>query len=105
MKLNRVFKDGTETMKIIGTDDKRELSNIITGGKRFVIVNDLPYLYEDGRTFRMKIDANGFTIGEEVSFRNIDLGKSYSEIELKAKQTFKSLNSIDLEKEHQEMEQ
>jgi len=33
---------------------------------RFVIVDDLPYLFAGGKTYAVRWDAEGFTVGTEV---------------------------------------
>lgn len=51
---------------------------------RFVIVNELPYLYADGKTFKVRWDEKGFTVGEEVKIDEIP-AVTYSELSVKAK--------------------
>ena len=34
---------------------------------RFVIVDGLPYLYADGKTYAVRWDEKGFTVGAEVN--------------------------------------
>lgn len=51
---------------------------------RFVIVDGLPYLYADGRTYAVRWDDSGFTVGAEVKLTSA-LGRTYSELSIKAK--------------------
>ena len=51
---------------------------------RFVIVDELPYLYADGKTFKVRWNEEGFTVGEEVEIAEIP-AVTYSEISVKAK--------------------
>lgn len=50
---------------------------------RFVIVNELPYLYVEGRTYQCRWDAAGFTVGAEVEMTSVP-GKTYSELSVLA---------------------
>lgn len=38
---------------------------------RFVIVDDLPYLFANGKTFAVRWDAEGFTVGAEVELASV----------------------------------
>lgn len=51
---------------------------------RFVIVNGLPYLYADGRTYAVRWDESGFTVGEEVKLKSVP-AVTHSELSIKAK--------------------
>ena len=51
---------------------------------RFVIVDGLPYLFADGKTFAVRWDENGFTVGTEVELASVPSG-TYSELSVKAK--------------------
>lgn len=57
---------------------------------RFIIVDGLPYLYAEGKTYTVRWDSKGFTVGPKVK---IKIPKdTYSELSVKAK--CKALNSI-----------
>ena len=58
---------------------------------RFVIVDDLPYLIADGKTFAVRWDEKGFTVGAEVKLASAPEYK-YSELSVKAK--CRNLDSI-----------
>lgn len=51
---------------------------------RFIIVDDLPYLYARGKAYAVRWDENGFTVGDEVK---LDFTPKYtlSELSIKAK--------------------
>ena len=51
---------------------------------KFVIVNGLPYLYADGKTYAVRWDEKGFTVGAEVELTSVP-SVTYSEISIKAK--------------------
>lgn len=51
---------------------------------RFVMVDGLPYLYADGKTYAVRWDDTGFTIGHEVKTPCIP-AVTYSDISIKAK--------------------
>ena len=38
---------------------------------RFVIVDDLPYLFANGKTFAVRWDDEGFTVGTEVKLASV----------------------------------
>lgn len=61
---------------------------------RFIIVADLPYLYDRGKMFAVKWDENGFTVGTEVDSPTDVPAERLSETEIKAKCAGR-LNSID----------
>ncbi len=58
---------------------------------RFVIVNELPYLYADGKTYKVRWDEKGFTVGDAVKIGKIP-AVTYSELSIKAK--CRNLDSI-----------
>ena len=59
---------------------------------RFVIVDNLPYLFAGGKTFAVKWDDKGFTVGTEVKLASVpDI--TYSELSIKA-QCAGNLDSI-----------
>lgn len=50
----------------------------------FKIIDELPYLFADGKIYAVRWDSKGFTVGKEV--RKASLPKeTYSEISAKAK--------------------
>lgn len=51
---------------------------------RFVIVDGLPYLYANGKTFAVRWDEKGFTVGAEVKLKSVP-AVTYSDISIKAK--------------------
>lgn len=51
---------------------------------RFVIVNELPYLYAHGKTYSVRWDEAGFTVGTEVELASVP-DRTYSELSIKAK--------------------
>lgn len=51
---------------------------------RFVIVEGLPYLYCDGKTYAVRWDEEGFTVGDEINLPQIPAG-TFSELSVKAK--------------------
>ncbi len=59
---------------------------------RFVIVDGLPYLLSNGKTFCVRWDDKGFTVGAEVKLASVP-GVTYSEISIFA-QCCGKLNSI-----------
>ena len=70
---------------------------------RFVIVDGLPYLLSHGKTFAVRWDDKGFTVGMEVNLASIP-SVTHSELAIKAKCAGR-LNSIDVqEPEKQEQE-
>ena len=38
---------------------------------RFIIVDGLPYLYDDGKAFAVRWDEKGFTVGAEVKLASV----------------------------------
>lgn len=53
---------------------------------RFVIVNGLPYLFADGKTYSVRWDEMGFTVGAEVELASVP-DRTYSELSVLAKCT------------------
>ena len=51
---------------------------------RFVIVDGLPYLFANGKTYAVRWDEAGFTVGAEVELASVP-GRTYSELSVKAK--------------------
>lgn len=51
---------------------------------RFVLVDDLPYLLADGKTYAVRWDSEGFTVGHEVKLPRVP-AVTYSELSIKAK--------------------
>lgn len=51
---------------------------------RFVIVDGLPYLYADGKTYTVRWDDTGFTVGAEVKLASVP-AYTCSELSVKAK--------------------
>lgn len=51
---------------------------------RFVIVDGLPYLYANGKTYAVRWDDKGFTVGAEVKLASVP-SVTYSELSVKAK--------------------
>ena len=51
---------------------------------RFVIVDGLPYLYADGKTYAVRWSEKGFTVGAEVKLASVP-SVTYSELSIKAK--------------------
>ena len=51
---------------------------------RFVIVDNLPYLFANGKTFAVRWDAEGFTVGAEVKLASVP-SVTHSDISVKAK--------------------
>lgn len=51
---------------------------------RFVIVDGLPYLLHNGKTFAVRWDAEGFTVGAEVKLASVP-EQTYSELSVLAK--------------------
>lgn len=58
---------------------------------RFVIVDDLPYLLANGKTYAVRWDEKGFTVGAEVKLASVPTG-TFCELSIKAK--CKVLDSI-----------
>ena len=51
---------------------------------RFIIVDGLPFLYANGKAYRVRWDDEGFTVGAEVKLASVPTCV-YSEISIKAK--------------------
>lgn len=51
---------------------------------RFVIVDSLPYLFANGKTFAVRWDEEGFTVGAEVELASVP-SVTHSELAVKAK--------------------
>ena len=51
---------------------------------RFVIVDGLPYLFANGKTFAVRWDAEGFTVGAEVKLASVP-AITHGELAVKAK--------------------
>jgi len=51
---------------------------------RFVIVEGLPYLYADGKAYKVRWNEEGFTVGAEVKLASVP-SVIYSELSVKAK--------------------
>ena len=58
---------------------------------RFVIIDELPFLYAGNKIYAVRWDDNGFTVGDEVK-KDFTPYPLYSELEIKAK--CKTLDSI-----------
>ena len=62
---------------------------------RFIIVNGLPFLYANGKAYKVRWDDKGFTVGAEVKLVSVPT-VTYSELSIKAK--CRNLDSIGSEK-------
>lgn len=62
---------------------------------RFVIVDDLPYLFANGKTFAVRWDDEGFTVGAEVELASVP-SVTHSALAVKAK--CENLDSIGVKK-------
>jgi len=51
---------------------------------KFIIVDGLPFLYANGKAYRVRWDDKGFTVGAEVELTSVP-SVTYSEISIKAK--------------------
>lgn len=51
---------------------------------RFVIFDGLPYLLANGKTYSVRWDASGFTVGAEVELASVP-NRTFSELSVKAK--------------------
>lgn len=51
---------------------------------RFVIVDGLPYLLANGKTYSVRWDENGFTVGAEVELASVPT-RTYSQLSVLAK--------------------
>ena len=61
---------------------------------RFVIVDGLPYLYANGKTYAVRWNEKGFTVGAEVKLASVPT-ETFCELSIKAK--CKVLDSIGTE--------
>lgn len=59
---------------------------------RFIIYNDLPYLFDKGNIYAVRWDEKGFTVGKKVKFKLPDGVITFSELSIKAK--CRNLDSI-----------
>lgn len=50
----------------------------------FIIHDGKPYLYHNGKTFGVRWDEHGFTVGNEVKLTGFST-RTYSEVSVKAK--------------------
>lgn len=51
---------------------------------RFIIVDGLPFLYANGKAYRVRWNEEGFTVGAEVELASVP-SVTYSELSIKAK--------------------
>lgn len=51
---------------------------------KFIIVDGLPYLIDKGKTFAVRWDESGFTVGAEVEMASVP-DRTFSELSVKAK--------------------
>lgn len=51
---------------------------------RFVIIDGLPFLYANGKTYSVRWDDAGFTVGAEVEKASVP-DRTYSDLSIKAK--------------------
>lgn len=58
---------------------------------RFIIVDELPFLYAKGKAYKVRWDDKGFTVGTEVELASVPT-MTYPELSIKAK--CKILDSI-----------
>lgn len=63
---------------------------------RFVIVDGLPYLYANSKTFAVRWDEEGFTVGAEAELASVP-SVTHSEVAVKAK-CGENLDSIGVKK-------
>ena len=70
---------------------------------RFIIVDGLPYLLAHGKTYAVRWDDKGFTVGMEVSLASIP-SVTHGELAIKAKCAgrLNSIDAADMEKQDQE---
>lgn len=70
---------------------------------RFVIVDGLPYLVADGKTYAVRWDADGFTVGAEVTLASVP-DMVYSELSIFAKCAghMDSISTMEAEADQQE---
>lgn len=69
---------------------------------RFVIIDGLPFLYANGKTYSVRWDEAGFTVGAEVEKASVP-DRTYSELSVKAKCSI--LDSIGKPEEEQTEEE
>lgn len=65
---------------------------------RFIIVDGLPYLFDKGKTYAVRWDEKGFTVGSEVKLKSVP-AVTHSELSIKAKCAGK-LDSIGAKKQN-----
>lgn len=66
---------------------------------RFIIVDGLPYLFAGGKTYAVRWDEKGFTVGAEVNLASVPSSPvTYSDLSIKAK-CAGHLNSIDVQEQ------
>lgn len=53
---------------------------------RFIIVDGLPFLYANGKAYKVRWDDEGFTVGAEVKLASVP-SVTYPELSIKAKCT------------------
>lgn len=51
---------------------------------KFIIVDGLPYLYANGKTYSVRWDEKGFTVGTEVKLASVP-SETFSELSILAK--------------------
>lgn len=51
---------------------------------KFIIVDGLPYLYANGKTYSVRWDEKGFTVGAEVELASVP-SETFSELSILAK--------------------
>ena len=73
---------------------------------RFIIDNGLPFLYANGKAYRVRWNEKGFTVGAEVELASVP-SVTYSELSIKAKcgKNLDSIGNIELATEQQEAPQ
>lgn len=64
---------------------------------RFIIVDGLPYLFANGKAYRVRWNSAGFTVGAEIELKSAPT-KVYNELSIKA-QCANNLDSIGAEPE------
>ena len=52
---------------------------------RFVIIDGLPYLYAGGKTYAVRWNEKGFTVGAAVKTKAAASAVTYNELSIKAK--------------------
>ncbi len=76
---------------------------------RFVIVDGLPFLLANGKTYAVRWDAKGFTVGTEVKLASVPV-VTFSELSIKAKcaghlDSISKMQKEDLPERQQEQEE